>query len=197
MTPTKRLAVGLGVALLTLFGSLAAAHAQYGAPPPYYPPPPPRGMYRQGLVVGVGIGAGAITASDCGNCGGGALGLEGHLGGMMTPRLALMAELWSLIRPLSGGVTLSNTIFSGALQYWATSQFWLKGGLGVGTIDLTDDYSGASFDRESAFAVSGAAGFEVLQFYNFALDLQLRLAHVAYSGGGAQNIAFLVGFNWY
>ena len=173
-----------------------SVHAQYGSPPPYYPPPQ-RGLYRSGLVFGFGVGAGAITASDCSNCGGGAGGLEIHLGGMVTPRLAVMAELWSLLRPLGGGVTLSNTIFSGALQYWATDQFWLKGGLGSGTVDLSDDYSGATFDSETAFAMSGALGFEVLQMYNFALDLQLRLAHVFYASGGANNIAFMVGFNWY
>ena len=96
-----------------------------------------------------------------------------------------------------GGVTLTNSVFTGALQYWVADQFWIKGGLGAGTIDLSDNYAGATFSSESAFAVTGAAGLEVFQWFNFALDLQFRLAHVAYSGGGANNIAFMVGFNWY
>ena len=53
MTSGKRLAVAIGIAMLTAFGSLSAAQAQY-APRPYYapPPPPPRGVYRSGLVFG-------------------------------------------------------------------------------------------------------------------------------------------------
>lgn len=198
MRSGKRLAVGLGFAMLTLFGSLSAAHAQYyQAPPPYYPPPPPRGVYRSGLLLGLGLGGGAITAEDCSNCGGGALGLAFNVGGMIDSRMALVFDLWGLFRSLGDGVTLSQSIYTGSLQYWVAPQVWLKGGVGGGTVDLSDDYSGASFSRQSAFAMSGAAGLELIQSYNFALDLQFRLAHVFYSDGGANNIALLVGVNWY
>jgi hypothetical protein len=165
----------------------------YGYPPP--PPPPPRGVYRSGLVVGFALGGGAITANDCATCGGGAGGLEGHIGGMLNPRLAVLAEGWFLARDV-GGATLTNSVFTGALQFWLADQFWIKGGIGGGTINLSDNNNGGAVG-ESAFAVSGAAGLEIVQWFNFALDLQFRLAHVAYSGGGANNIAFMVGFNWY
>jgi hypothetical protein len=197
MTSAKKLAIGVGLVVLTLFGTMSAAHAQYGAPPPYYPPPPPRVSYRHGLLLGFGIGGGAITANDCTNCGGGAGGLEFHIGGMINPQLAIMFEIWGLARPLGDGFSLTQSIYTGSLQFWATPQFWLKGGLGGGTIDISDNYSGASFDAQSAFAVSGALGYEVLQFANFALDLQFRLAHAAYDGGGANNVAVMIGFNWY
>jgi hypothetical protein len=202
------LVVALGALAVAFLGVAGTAHAQYAAPPPYAPPPgyrpygygppppPPRTIYRSGLVIGVAIGGGAITANDCSNCGGGAFGLEGHIGGMINPRLAVLAEAWGLGRDV-GGATLTNSVFTGALQLWLADQFWIKGGLGGGTINLSDNYSGASFSSETAFAVTGAAGFEIVQWFNFALDLQFRLAHVAYSGGGANNIAFMVGFNWY
>ena len=67
MTSGKPLALAFGIGLLTLFGSLSAAHAQYGAPRPYYGAPPPvRGVYRSGLVLGGSLGAGAISSSNCG-----------------------------------------------------------------------------------------------------------------------------------
>ena len=57
MRPRQTLIVGLGVALLTVLGSVSIAEAQ-GYPPPYYPPPPPppppHGVYRAGLVFGCG-----------------------------------------------------------------------------------------------------------------------------------------------
>ena len=50
-------------------------------------------MYRSGLVFGFALGGGAITANNCVNCGGGAGGLEAHLGGMINPQLALLGEI--------------------------------------------------------------------------------------------------------
>jgi hypothetical protein len=191
------LIVGLGVALLTLFGSLASAHAQYGAPPPYYPPPPQRGIYRQGFVFGVAGGLGAITGANCLDCGGGAGGLGAHAGGMINPRLAILGEGWFLARPIGDGYSFTQTIFAAALQYWATHNFWLKGGLGGGYTYVNDDYTGLDYDVETALAAQGALGVEVVQSYNFALDLQLRVAHVFHDLGGTTNIAGMVGFNWY
>src|SRR5262245_25282410 len=65
----------LGAALAVTVVGVSPAFAQYGPPPPpppgyqqgpgyqpgYYPPPPPPGIQRQGLLVGVGLGLGAVT----------------------------------------------------------------------------------------------------------------------------------------
>jgi Outer membrane protein beta-barrel domain len=192
MTSGKRLAVAIGIALLTAFGS-PAAQAQY-APRPYYPPPPPRGVYRSGVVVGFGIGGGSIIADNCSNCGGGG-GFEVHLGGMLNPRLAVMGEIWGIGRPTDNG-TLSNVLYGAAIQYWVADIVWLKGGLGGGTISFEDSITGQT-DSESSLALTGAVGVEVVQSYNFALDIQLRVGHTTVSGGGASNVGLLVGFNWY
>jgi hypothetical protein len=195
MTSGTRLAVALGIGLLTGFGSLSAAHAQYGAPRPYYaPPPPPRGVYRSGLVIGFGIGGGSILADQCSNCGAGGA-FEGHIGGMVNPRLAVVGELWGLGRPTDSG-TLTHVIYGAALQYWVADIVWLKGGLGGGTISFQDSVTLTTVS-ESALALSGAIGVELVQSYNFALDLQFRAAHTFVTAGGADNIALLVGFNWY
>ena len=199
MTSGKRLAVALGIGAIVLLGSLATAHAQYAAPPPYYGPRPSRGLYRGGLVLGFGLGLGNIsTDEDCIRCSGAAGGLEFHIGAMVNPRLAVLFEAWGLARSVDGGGTLTNSIGMGALQYWVTDVLWLKGGLGFGSIRFSyDDYYYGGSDTLSGLGLAAAGGFEIMQSPGFALDLQLRVAHMSYDFGGATNLALMVGFNWY
>jgi hypothetical protein len=206
MRPRKPLTVGLGIALLTLLGSISAAQAQY-APQPYYPPPPPppppHGVYRSGLVYGFSVGVGSIGSSNCGDACGAAGLLEFHIGGMINPRTALLFEVWGADHPWTGPEgdydETTNSFLSVALQYWVTDLIWVKGGVGAATLRLTDQTSGLETDL-SGFGIWGAAGLELIQSYNFALDLQLRIGNGFYSqtqGGDAQNYALMVGFNWY
>jgi len=207
MSHRKTLIAALGVVLLTVLGSVSVAEAQ-GYPPPYYPPPPapPRGVYRSGIIYGFSVGLGAITASNCGDeCGAAGL-FEAHLGGMISPRAALMVEGWGADHPWTDSFGDSretiNTFFTGAAQYWLTDILWIKGGLGLAVIrnTISDGFGGYAESATSGFALFGAAGVEVLQAYNFALDIQLRIGNGFYSqadGGDAQNYALMVGFNWY
>ena len=222
MRPRQPLIVGLGVALLTLLGSISVAQAQYApppqgyAPPPSYyppPPPPPRGVYRSGLVYGFSLGLGSISFSGCGDvCGVAGMG-EFHIGGMIGPRLALEGDFWGGVHAFSDSVLgdgeTFNGIYSLALQYWLTDIIWVKGGLGLGNVQISascDDFGDdCNFDDETGFAFMLAAGIEIVQSYNFALDLQLRYGNVVYKtaddgsqGDGDTNMfAFMVGFNWY
>ena len=136
MTSGKRLAVAVGIGLLTVFGSLSAAHAQYRARPYYGAPPPAyRGVYRSGLTLGGAIGPGVIVRSEllqsC--CGGAGMG-ELHLGGMLNPRLALVGDVFAAVRywddAIAGHGSTYSSFWTIALQYWVTNIIWLKGGLG-------------------------------------------------------------------
>jgi hypothetical protein len=215
MSHRKNLLLGIGVVLLTVLGSVSVAEAQ-GYPPPYYPPPPPppppRGVYRGGIVWGFAVGGGAVQNSNCGDACGGAFALEGHLGGMINPRTALMFEGWGADHPYSFAGTsyeTINTFWTGAAQFWINDILWIKGGAGVAVLRETQDtglvdYYGnpiiAAVDH-TGFGLFGAAGVEVLQSYNFALDIQGRIGNGFYSDNGSsfsvQNYAILVGFNWY
>jgi hypothetical protein len=205
MTSAKRFAVGFGIALVALLGSVSAAQAQYAPPPPYYPPPPPpppRGVYRSGLVLGFGVGGGAITASDCGDVCGGAIVGEFHIGGMINPRMAVLFDVFGADHPWSDPAgdshSTTNSFWMGALQFWPNDILWVKGGIGVGHIQVTNDSALLVSGDETGLGLMGAVGFEVVQSYNFALDIQGRIAHGFYSqGGDANNLAVLVGFNWY
>ena len=201
MTSRKRLALALGIGLLTTFASLSAAEAQYGYPPP---PPQPRGVYRSGLTFGGALGLGIIDGPNCTTVCGGGFMFEGHLGGMLNPRLALVGDGWVGARyftdPALGNGSTYNSIWTIALQYWVTDIVWLKGGIGFANLTISDENDpnvSIAFDNESGGAVMGAAGIEVVQSYNWALDLQIRAGHAFYDGGDLNNLAFMVGFNWY
>jgi hypothetical protein len=196
MTSGKRLALALGIGLLTTFASLSAAHAQYGAPRPYYgAPPPPRGVYRSGLTFGGSLGVGIISSDGCGDLCGGSGMIEGHIGGMLNPRLALMGDFWGAAHrwnDIYGSGTTYQGIYAIALQYWVTDILWLKGGAGFAQLEVS------GLPDESGPAILGAIGVEVVQAYNFTLDLQLRLGHGFYdTGPDVNNVGFMVGVNWY
>ncbi|HET6279945.1 MAG TPA: hypothetical protein VFH73_03235, partial [Polyangia bacterium] len=72
----------------------------YQQAPAYYPPPPPppHGMYREGLLIGFGLGFGALTADACGDYCGGALALQFDIGAMLNPRMGIMFDGWVNVR---------------------------------------------------------------------------------------------------
>jgi len=200
MTSAKRIAVAIGIAMLTTFAGLSAAQAQYGPPRPYYaPPPPPRGVYRSGLVLGGSLGVGTIWSDGCGPYCGASGFIEGHIGGMLNPRLALMGDFWGAAHHWDDGYVTGTTyqgLYTLAAQYWVTDVFWIKGG--VGFAQLSFGYDGAANPDENGPGFMAAGGFEVIQAYNFAMDLQLRFGHGFYDTWPDVNqVAFMVGVNWY
>jgi hypothetical protein len=175
----------------------------YAQPPPPYYAPQPAPMptpYRNGLIFGFTIGGGAIGCEDCDES------LEGiagsfHIGGMLTPRLALMFDGSSVIHFDDRTETaILHDIGTVAAQIWLTNQIWLKGGLGFGRFTVDDGYGLYETDPGPAILIAG--GVEILQSHNFALDIQLRGAAASYEtefGEDAtfSNVSLLVGFNWY
>jgi len=206
MTSRKRLVLALGIGLLTSFASLSAAEAQYGYPPP---PPRPRGVYRNGFTFGGSLGPGLIEGPNCFSVCGGAFMGEGHLGGMLNPRLALLGTAWvggHYFDDIDFGTGQTyNTFWTINLQFWVNDIIWINGGIGVSHLQiyLDQDLSGFAYDDETGGALTAAAGVEVVQSYNFTLDLQIRAGHSFYASsdnsGGADlnNLAFMVGINWY
>src|SRR5262245_455108 len=158
------LLLGIATTLTLLLGTVSAAQAQY--PPPYGPPPGYGGrpvMYRDGLVIGFGLGFGAMAASNCGDLCGGALPGEFRLGGMANPRMALMADFWGNIRDVpNSDATLTNSLFTGALQYWVNDIIWLKGGIGAAHAQTYSNLVGVVYGDEWGFGVMGAVGIEVV-----------------------------------
>jgi hypothetical protein len=169
-----------------------------GAPSPYYTPPPtyvPPSQGRQGLMVGFGIGAGEIVASDCESCDSLAgVAFDFSIGGMLNPNLAIMYDAFVVIRPEDGDA-LANGTNTVAAQFWLTPQLWIKGGVGLSLIQL--HFEGGGTLEEYGLGITGGIGFEVMRSDKFAIDLSARLSHGQFDGGGLSNGAVLVGFRWY
>ena len=193
----------------------AIASAQPGGPPPppppgygggYYAGPPPG---RYGLTLGVGLGIGGMDSdsnlAQCFDCDyePGAVGFDFHIGGMINPQMAALFELWAHGQAIdsTGANVLTQTMLMGAIQYWLSPQFWLKGGLGISALDVQydDGYYVEEDSIDQGLAIMGAAGFEVFHSTPFSCDLQLRLGSGSYDGIGEQvNVGMLgIGLNWY
>ncbi len=194
------------IAILALTLQVGITSAQPGHPPPpppsdggqpQYQPPPPRARsahHRRGLHVGVSIGLGEIIASDCDTCSTlTGLAFDFTLGAFIGPRIAIMYDAFGVFS-YEDGISIANIVNSFAVQYWLRRNIWLKGGLGISQIQLTD-----GFFESYEFGVGGTAavGFELMQRFNFVMDLQARLSHGTFDDGGLSNAAILLGFNWY
>ncbi|WP_428262151.1 hypothetical protein [Haliangium sp.] len=184
----------------------------YGPPPRrsrHYPPPPPP-VYgpavRRGLTLGAGFGIGNMSASsgpiECFDCDydTGAFGFDFHIGGMLSPHMALLFELWVTGKTLdyAGTELMTQSFAMVAAQYWVTPRLWLKGGLGAAQLRVTWD-DGFVETAEDGFGVMGAVGYELFAGQQLAIDLQLRFGTGSYDTIDEQISAGTlgVGMNWY
>jgi hypothetical protein len=182
------------VALSAVAATAATASAQPAAAPYAAPPAPP--AQRDGFLVGFSIGAGSMFAEDESLNG---VAFDFSIGGMLNPKLAIMYDASAVMHPEDVGngesyvfTSSFNTI---ALQSWVAPKVWLKGGLGFARVFVSGD--GESETLENALGITGAAGYEIVQSRNFALDASVRLASGFYEGVTLHNASLLVGFHWY
>lgn len=176
------------------------------APSPYQP--------RAGSpMFGFSIGLGSLQAENnpanttCGNCDYNPIGIEvdGHIGGMLSDRFALMLELQANGQTVDdsvyGSTTLTQVTAMVAGQYWATPKLWVKGGVGAAHLSFNYDDAYGSFEEpiDDGAALMLGVGYEILQGRTFALDLQGRVIVGAYDGIDDRITSATVGlgFNWY
>ena len=166
------------------------------------------GPNRDGFTMGASFGRGSIEV-DCGTCGEAklteALSISAHAGYMITSRLALLGEHWSVRYNARGGPLFDDTerhlvaqhISMVAAQLFVTNSVWVKAGLGVGWHITDGDYAkdlpdpapmtiaaaqgqgpqpGPEEDRGTGAASFAAIGWEVAHNSVFAADIQLRIA---------------------
>jgi hypothetical protein len=129
-------------------------------------------LLRRGLRAGVSAGLGDTSPDLCVGCGTG-LTVGAHLGAMLTPQVAVMAEgLATAAAPnvLSKMRGRHNGLFA-MVQYWPSDRFWLKGGAGVGSVEREDppryDYA------TTHLAGLAGVGFEVNPRSRFVLEIAL------------------------
>jgi hypothetical protein len=152
---------------------------------------------RSGFLIGFSLGTGEMQQADCEDCDPlDGVALDIHLGGMITPRLALMFDGSAVSHQLGDGA-LTQAVDTVALQYWVTPRLWIKGGVGVAQMSVSDEDGETVEESETGRGALAAIGYELVQSRTFALDLQARVAAGEYSDVTITNGSVLLGFNWY
>jgi len=162
---------------------------------------------REGFLIGFSLGAGDLGPDPCRGCG---LGVGGdfHIGAMASREVAVMLEGSFVTRD-----DLTHGLFGVAAQFWPdpAGRFWLKGGIGVGSLDEDDSFSGDPFDGDPFDGdpfdgggnnhvyptLFGGVGVEVVRSGRFTIDLQARGAATFQSGETGHSVSLNVGLNWY
>ncbi|HEX6765528.1 MAG TPA: hypothetical protein VF103_08630 [Polyangiaceae bacterium] len=155
---------------------------------------------RHGFVGGGALGGGVITAG-CDGCDvHGAIGIDLHLGGMLTPRLALLFDAsgaTSYSTEFAPTRYVASLLYAGAAQYFVTQRLWIKGGVGIARVVQSDAPLFETFESETGFGFLVAGGYELLQRGSFALDAQIAVSPAFYAGTSVTDAVALVGVNWY
>jgi hypothetical protein len=198
------------------YGRRGGGGGYYNNQPPTYQLP--GGFWnRQGrLTFGGSIGLGGMSDRfgdiECNDCDYNPVSgmVEGHIGGFIGPRLALLGEVQVNGQTVSSDsrsgdtTTLVQSTLMIAAQYWITPQLWIKGGIGFANLRLERSYYGDGIvDEESipenGMALMGAVGFELLSARYFSIDLHGTLINGAYKGidNTVTGATIGVGVNWY
>jgi hypothetical protein len=163
------------------------------------------GRLTFGASLGFGFmhdGGSAITSCD--NCNVNQLAFEGdfHIGGVLSPRFALMFEAQGNLQTVHSDFRNGDTVLTqGAAmiagQFWILPQLWIKGGLGLANLQVDDQFFTEDFG--TGVAVMGAAGVELFSAPNFALELQGRLIEGSYNSldDNVTSGTIGIGLTWY
>jgi hypothetical protein len=213
MTRTKTL---LALAFL-LAPAAASAQGYYGGGGGgYYSSPQsklPGGFHnRQGhLIFGGSIGLGAMKENgesvECINCDYSPIAVSGslHLGGFISPRLALMGEIQGNVQTLEvddygDTYSLVQSALLAAAQYWLTPQLWIKGGIGLANLRVDHSYYGTVDEvPETGIALLGGIGYELLSAPRFSIDVQGRIITGSYDSVDDHVTSGTIGLgiNWF
>jgi Outer membrane protein beta-barrel domain len=194
------------VQIVILAGSMvtlltAVAHAQSLAAEVEDEPEVALEAPRSGVTVGIGLGMGTFRCPSAG-CGAApqAFSLDGHLGYMVNPNLALLAESW-IMGHTEDDLTVTHTIATLGLQAWITQALWIRGGVGVAHASFRHRSPSSGIDDQSgsALGVTMAVGVEALTRCDFAIDVMVRAGTGFYDDSQTRvhSMTFAVGASWY
>lgn len=163
---------------------------------------------RKGLLIGIGLGAGAISIDDSSS---GEHFDEGQfgfsfpdlkIGYFLNQRTAILLNTTGMIYKY-GDYDRSFEALMPSVQYWVGDRWWVNAGAGLGA-DMPAFYDvedGINDDYNFGFSVGLATGYEVYRHNNFAMDVKaqtfLGCINVADGNRNLTGFSIGVGFNWY
>lgn len=127
------------------------------------------------LVIGFDFGIGVLDAT-CGGCyARGGLALDGFAGVQVAPRVALLADVWTVNHLLPSdeersGIAI-HAVNTAAARVWLIPRLWLQAGAGLGWFNITADRDGFLFGPSAMVAVGGEPGHRRCS----GIDLSLRI----------------------
>lgn len=150
----------------------------YNYPPPA-PPPPPRRITDRPFTIGGGIGLGGLMWRDDATgetASMQAFAYTARLGFGLTSRLILMWDIEGAVGG-EGTAVYSQTANLAALQLFMTDRLFIRGGFGLAQVSHGDvNYSAWGG------AVMGGIGYELVQSWNWSLDLEATVTGAQYMG---------------
>lgn len=202
MRPAQILAIASACGAMLLCSAASAQAPGQAAPPTAVAPASPGPPARSGFVIGVALGPGSIAAveSDTGEVSNsfGGFSVNLQLGGLVNPRLAIIADLWSVFHEdesFGSEFTLSHNIVTVAAKYWLAPRLWLSGGIGRANYTVIEAMN--TYDSNDVPALMVGAGYELSHSRSFSLDLQGRFGAAEYDEGELRSGAVVLGLNWY
>jgi hypothetical protein len=158
--------------------------------------PPPVGPQRDGVTVGLDIGLGITSISADGGGSESQTGLSGlnlSLGGFMSPNMAVLLRLsGTTFSDDFGPGSAISAFLGGEVQAWVAPKFFVGGGAGIGILGHTE-YD----DTESGFAITGRAGYEIVQGRSSGFHVALEVTPSFYEGARVTSIGLQIGWQHY
>ena len=153
---------------------------------------------RQGFFISFGFGAASLGCDDCEDEDGeerlNGVNFQLRAGGTLSQRLLIGGEVNGFTKS-ENDATLTVTHIGPVLQFYPSAQggFFLKGGLGLATIEL--DVGAFSVEQEG-FGLTLGLGYDARVGRNFALTPYFDILSSNYDGGSLNQVAFGLAFTW-
>lgn len=157
---------------------------------------------REGLALGVALGPslqiGVGEALEEATGTGGSLDLR--IGNSASDRLAWFVDLFVAAAPREDDASAVNinrtTTLTGGLQVFVLEALWLRGGLGLATLDLKSELMPEKRSHSGLGGIAGG-GIDVLRRGRFALSGDLTFVSGLYKGGFVTALVAQLGLTWY
>jgi hypothetical protein len=125
-----------------------------------------------------------------------ATGYSGRLGFGIAPRLLLLVGVDGAVS-VSDNLVYDQTIYYIGLQGFLSRQLFVRGGAGIGNITGRDNYGDFLYFGKTGFCMTGTLGVELLQGYNWSLELAGQLISGFYTDENWTSGTVQIGFNFF